>query len=104
LVKKSLLRFFVGGKLWRQDKLIKVALDLSNTLDKGVTSRFLISSLSPSDFFWMQGVCASSDDACFLPTVFIAPLLGGRHHSCPSPVISVAVAGTVFVFFASGGS
>ncbi len=104
MVKKSLLRFFVGGKLWRQDKLIKVALDLSNTLDKGVTSRFLISSLSPSDFFWMQGVCASSDDACFLPTVFIAPLLGGRHHSCPSPVISVAVAGTVFVFFASGGS
>ncbi len=50
LVKKSLLRFFVGGKLWRQDKLIEVALDLSNTLDKGVTSRFLILSLLPSDF------------------------------------------------------
>ncbi len=104
LVKKSLLRFFVGSKLWRQDKLIEVALDLSNTLDKGVTSWFLILSLSPSDFFWMQGICSSSNDACILPTVFLAPLLGGRRHSCPSPVISVAVAGMVFVFFASGGS
>ncbi len=104
MVKKSLLLFFVGGKLWRQDKLIKVALDLSNTLGKGVTSRFLILLLSPSDFFWMLGVCASSDDACFLPTVFVAPLLGGRRHSCPSLVILVAVAGTVFVFFVGGGS
>jgi hypothetical protein len=104
LVKKSLLCFFVGGKLWQQDKLIKVALDLSNRLDKGVTSPFLILSLSPSDFFRMQGVRASSNDTCVLPTVFIVPLLGGQHHSCPSPVILVAVAGTVFVFFAGGGS
>jgi hypothetical protein len=44
--------FFGGGKLWQQDKLTKVALDLSNTLDKGVMSRFLITLLLPSDFSW----------------------------------------------------
>ena len=84
--------------------LIEVALDLSNTLDKGVISQFLISSLSPSDFLWLRGICVSCNDACFSPTVFVAPLLGGQRHSCPSLVILVAVAGTVFVFFAGGGS
>ncbi len=104
VVTSSLLRFFIGGKLLRQDKSIGVALDLSNTLDKGVISQFLILSLSPSDFLWLQGVCVSCNDSCFSPTVFVVPLLGGRCHSCLSPVRSVAGARAVFVFFAGGGS
>jgi hypothetical protein len=79
-------------------------LDLSNTLDKGVISQFLILLLLPSDFLWLQGVCVSCDDACFSPTIFVAPLLGGRCHSCLSPVRLVAGAGAVFIFFAGGGS
>ncbi len=80
-VKFVTAHFFVGGKLWRQDRLIEVALDLSNTLDKGVMSRFLITLLLPTDFSWFRGICATFGDACFISMLVVVPLLGGRHHS-----------------------